>query len=272
MAWVLGMIPRVASEAIPSTDLPYNGAGPWVDPCVTLATVPEHMIRLIGLMRRQAPWIRTVSPIRACERRRDGTLSMHATGRAADVMVPVPSGPEGKALADWLVENAAPLGVQLVIWDRSVWQGSLPVRSRFSAYTGANPHTDHVHVELTTHPGPRLDPAMQEPIAPQFMAFVRNVMVPSMPTPAPSAASTAIEVAAGNQAATPVTKALVLAGVGAAGALLVTRGRATPVQLLEGALVGGLLALFTQPSSPVAPTTSTAGIEMPRRSRRRMRY
>ena len=69
-------------------------------------------------------------------------LSVHAVGRALDVMV---RGDRGDRLADALVRDAASLGVQLVIWRRRIWRsGSGGLR----AYGGPNPHTDHIHVEV----------------------------------------------------------------------------------------------------------------------------
>lgn len=75
---------------------------------------------------------------------RGGTsMSMHATGRAIDIMVP--SQEVGNAV--WMaVASKAPWnGVQMIIWNRYVWKPGEQVRP----YGGVNPHTDHVHIELT---------------------------------------------------------------------------------------------------------------------------
>jgi hypothetical protein len=77
--------------------------------------------------------------------------SVHATGRALDVMVPNADGPTVGALGDrigaWLVEHATEIGVQYIIWTRVSWN---PNRSdpQFRPYTGPSPHVDHLHVEL----------------------------------------------------------------------------------------------------------------------------
>lgn len=73
-------------------------------------------------------------------RRRD----VHEDGRAGDAML---RGAAAVLVADWLTEHAAPLGVQLVIWDRTYYGAD--ARTPIAAYTGRNPHTDHVHFELT---------------------------------------------------------------------------------------------------------------------------
>ncbi|MFO0602240.1 MAG: hypothetical protein U0324_03650 [Polyangiales bacterium] len=76
-------------------------------------------------------------------------LSVHAIGRAMDLMVPMVGGDAdntlGDAVANWLVENASFIGVQRVIWDRAYWNGE----RGFGLLTSASlPHTDHLHVEL----------------------------------------------------------------------------------------------------------------------------
>lgn len=66
--------------------------------------------------------------------------SIHGVGRALDVMTAT-----GDPIANWLLTHSAELGVQLVIWNRSLWRaGTAAVRP----YGGPNPHTDHVHVEV----------------------------------------------------------------------------------------------------------------------------
>lgn len=79
-------------------------------------------------------------------------MSVHGTGRALDIMLPLASGGQadngrGDAIANWLVKNAADMGVQLIIWDRTVWRSN---GSNDGSYSGPHPHHDHVHVELTS--------------------------------------------------------------------------------------------------------------------------
>lgn len=78
------------------------------------------------------------------------TLSVHATGRAIDLMVPMAGGDAdntlGDAVAAWLVENAEYIGIQRVVWDRAFWNGE----RGFGLLSSASlPHTDHLHVELS---------------------------------------------------------------------------------------------------------------------------
>jgi hypothetical protein len=139
--WALS--PEAQAATYTGASVPYVGAGPW-DPAACVSSITAHAARLEAAIRAAFDWVRTVGHTRCSA---NGIqLSIHAVGRALDVMTSDLA--HGTDLANWLVTNARPLGVQLVIWNRSVWQGSLPSARRFAAYTGTNPHTDHVHVEV----------------------------------------------------------------------------------------------------------------------------
>lgn len=71
-----------------------------------------------------------------------GKLSVHASGRALDVMV---ERAKGDLIANWLLAHARDLQVQLVIWRQSIWRSG---RADVRRYHGPNPHTDHIHVEV----------------------------------------------------------------------------------------------------------------------------
>lgn len=81
-------------------------------------------------------------------------MSVHGTGRALDIFIPRVGGAadngQGDKVANWLVTNAQKIGVQLVIWDRSIWRAN---GTNDSAYGGPHPHDDHIHVELTNEGG-----------------------------------------------------------------------------------------------------------------------
>jgi peptidoglycan hydrolase-like protein with peptidoglycan-binding domain len=92
---------------------------------------------------------------RACT---DGGTSEHKDGRAWDWMVSVSNQADRAAAADflsWLTgpgpsgqkgEMAARLGVMYVIYNHKIWAGYSP---GWRLYTGADPHTSHVHISLT---------------------------------------------------------------------------------------------------------------------------
>lgn len=83
--------------------------------------------------------------------RGSNSLSMHATGRAIDIMLPLDGGQAANAYGDpignWLVENAEDIGVQLIIWDETIWNGSRG-GTKHRSYGGVHPHHDHLHVEI----------------------------------------------------------------------------------------------------------------------------
>jgi hypothetical protein len=84
-----------------------------------------------------------------------GQMSVHGTGRALDVHIPTIGGDAdndaGDPIANWLVENAEYLGIQRVIWDRTMWSAYPPPYARVEPYDweGTSPHYDHLHVELS---------------------------------------------------------------------------------------------------------------------------
>lgn len=93
--------------------------------------------------------------VRTCSQ---GGTSEHKEGRAYDWMLDA-ADPADKALADafiaWLVGpdssgvaggNAHRLGIQYLIWNRQTWQAWT---GAWKPYTGASPHTDHVHLSLS---------------------------------------------------------------------------------------------------------------------------
>lgn len=85
----------------------------------------------------------------------NASQSEHSEGRAIDWMLNVTK-PEEKAVADsataWLTanngENARRLGVMYLIWNKKMWRAYAPERG-WQPYTGAHPHTDHIHTSLT---------------------------------------------------------------------------------------------------------------------------
>ncbi len=86
-------------------------------------------------------------------------LSVHAVGRAIDLMVPMEGGDANNGLGDpvanWLVENAEFIGIQRVIWDRAFWNGE---RGFGLLSSNSLSHTNHIHVELTAAGAARLTP------------------------------------------------------------------------------------------------------------------
>jgi hypothetical protein len=103
----------------------------------------------------------------------NSTTSLHGEGRACDFGINPNGAAYGRLLAEQLRLHSAELGIQCIIWDRQIWSGAYP-DAGWRAYTGTNPHVDHIHLELTRA-------AAQSLTAEQ----VQRVLQPS---PAPTAA------------------------------------------------------------------------------------
>lgn len=138
-------------------------------------------------------------------RRRD----VHEEGRAIDAMTSDVA--KGDSIADWCVTHAAQLGIQYVIWRRTEWSSS----SRSPAwepYSGTNPHTDHVHIEVTpalAADGEAMRAAIEAITGERLPDAPPNSSRPAVPpTPAPATVSAP-------SSAAPVLAALAaLAGAG----------------------------------------------------------
>ncbi len=99
----------------------------------------------------------SIGTLRACGQ---GGKSEHKDGRALDWMLDV-NDPADRNLANsflsWLLGpdaqgeaagNARRLGVMYVIWNKSSWN-AYDRTPAWVPYTGANPHTDHIHISLS---------------------------------------------------------------------------------------------------------------------------
>jgi len=75
--------------------------------------------------------------------------SIHGEGRAWDMMLPVVAGrghPRGHDAVRELGAHGRRLGIQTIIFDRTIWSARSPSGR---PYTGVHPHYDHLHIELT---------------------------------------------------------------------------------------------------------------------------
>lgn len=97
--------------------------------------------------------------IYSCRNVRGGSsTSCHAEGRALDVHFPGHANPAGAELVQQLRPIAAQLGIQAIIFNRTIWSAKSPGKAG-RRYTGANPHYDHVHIELTRSAAEKLTKA-----------------------------------------------------------------------------------------------------------------
>ncbi len=84
--------------------------------------------------------------------------SVHATGRALDLMIRTTADDDadndlGDPIAHWLIQNSELIGIQFIIWDRTTWGAERQAGDKEREYGGANPHLDHLHIELSTEAG-----------------------------------------------------------------------------------------------------------------------
>jgi hypothetical protein len=139
----------------------YDDSGPWNDGTACASAITAGADELRRYMMAEFRGIRIIGGFN-CRRNtaRANHLSMHGTGRALDVMIPMVGGRANSAIGDpianWLVKNAETIGMQYLIWNRVRWSGKRT--PRFARYSGPNPHTDHLHVELTMDAAARRTP------------------------------------------------------------------------------------------------------------------
>ncbi|MDF1561487.1 MAG: hypothetical protein P1V51_00505 [Deltaproteobacteria bacterium] len=141
-----------------------SSSNPFACSCVHPACSPAHpgTVELDRFLRARFPYLSSGGLF--CCRQNSATtsvprLSVHAIGRAIDLMVPMSSGDADNGLGDpvvnWLVENAEFIGVQRIVWDKAYWNGE---RGFGLLGSSSSPHTNHIHLELS-----RAGAAMQTP-------------------------------------------------------------------------------------------------------------
>ncbi len=93
-------------------------------------------------------------------------LSVHASGRAIDLFVPLDGGEAdndlGDPIAHYLITHAEELGVEFIVWDRTSW-GAHREAPKHRAYTGPHPHHDHLHIEIAPSVANNTNPTIPPP-------------------------------------------------------------------------------------------------------------
>lgn len=128
--------------------------------------------------------------IYACRNiRGNSSPSVHGEGRAIDIFIPTgrsgaADNARGDVIAHWLMANAEHIGVQMIIWDRTVWRanGGAP---RARCYTGTHPHNDHIHIELTRAGAQKQTPFFRSPAQPPAPPAQPDPGPADSPAPAP---------------------------------------------------------------------------------------
>lgn len=144
----------------------YDGAPAWDGGAHCAGTFSAGTEELARQLQREFPQIARVygyecRPNTAIP----GETSQHGTGRAIDLAIATRDGDAdneaGDAIANWLVANSARIGVQLVIWDRTIWFGDR-TGAKAQPYLGPEPHIDHIHIEVTRAAAQRETPFFRE--------------------------------------------------------------------------------------------------------------
>ncbi|WP_298804249.1 hypothetical protein [uncultured Pseudokineococcus sp.] len=249
-AAVVATIPTPAQAAgpeVPGTGASVVSADDLVRPSrpgtasALAAAAPEPVSRYLSAPEALAPYVPQVScdpverpgtvrlrellrttyggPVGGITRPCGGARSEHYEGRAYDWMLDA-SDPEDAAKASdfltWLIGpdakgvaagNARRLGVMYVIWDRRIWGSYNGV---WKSYTGASPHTDHIHISLswdgamartsfwtgTTVAGTDYGPCVRQVGVPAPPYRGRNTQPCPTPTPTPTPTPVAVPGAA----------------------------------------------------------------------------
>lgn len=132
----------------------YTGAGPWVGTSGCAGGMTPGAVTLRDWLRGAFPQIASIGGYSCRAIVGDSsTTSVHATGRALDIMIPTLGAEADNELGDpignWLIEHAEEIGIQYIIWDRWSWGASRAAGNKSRPYGGTHPHNDHLHVELS---------------------------------------------------------------------------------------------------------------------------
>ncbi len=150
-----------------------DGAIPVPQPPVAFKTAPEPPAKYVGQFtcvskvpagtaKLKALLAATYTPssigtLRGCS---VGGRSEHKDGRALDFMLNVNNATDkakAESFLNWLIgpdaqgnrsANGRRLGVMYVIWNRYSWD-FYDANPQWEPYTGASPHTDHIHISLS---------------------------------------------------------------------------------------------------------------------------
>ena len=185
VAVLLPMAPAAAAPAGPAV-LPAAGAieafAPYQGPTACDPVARPGVVAFRTLVLAAYPGTGDAGIVRACT---VGGASEHKEGRAWDWRVSA-SNPAHVAQVDdlmqWLLAPdelgnhaamARRMGVMYVIWDSRIWKSYQASRG-WQPYSGANPHTDHVHLSFswagalaaTSYWSGTVAPVMQRPVPP----------------------------------------------------------------------------------------------------------
>jgi hypothetical protein len=154
---VLVALPSVAQAITPAPPRSYTSGienlSGYVPQSTCQPTAKPGVVAWRDQLLRTYPFSRSLGITRACN---VGGTSEHKEGRALDWGVRVTVTQEAAAantVIAWLLATdrygnkyamARRLGIMYIIWNHRIW-GAYNASQGWRAYTGSNPHTDHVH-------------------------------------------------------------------------------------------------------------------------------
>lgn len=149
-------IPAETSAIGDAQYVDYTGAGAWNNGASCAGGITPGGEILRQYLYDHFPQIASIGGY-ACRQNTANLneLSVHGTGRALDIMIPVVGADSdadndaGDPIGNWLIENAEAIGIQYIIWDQWTWSASRSAGAKDRSYGGPNPHVDHLHVELS---------------------------------------------------------------------------------------------------------------------------
>ena len=164
-------IPADVAAVGDTQHIEYTGAGPWRGPSGCGGSLSAGAAVLRDYIGESFPQVTHVGGYSCRSINGDSsTMSVHATGRALDIHIPLHGGEAdndlGDPVAHYFIEHAEEIGVQYIIWDRWTWSGSRAAGSKERSYGGAHPHHDHLHVELSVEGGRAETPFFSGPMDP----------------------------------------------------------------------------------------------------------
>lgn len=149
--------PALAAPAVHTPSRAVEGYAPYQGQTTCNPTPKPGMVALRNLVLRAYGGTGDYGIARACS---IGGRSEHKEGRAWDWKVNAGNPVQARQAADLLRWMLAPdrygnqaaqarrLGVMYLIWNRHIWSAS-QARAGWRPYTGADPHTSHVHLSLS---------------------------------------------------------------------------------------------------------------------------
>jgi hypothetical protein len=158
--WVLPPNVRAAGE---KQYVRYDAPPPWEGGKNCTGPFTAGAAELADYIRSGFPGVSSIGGYKCRQNTANAAeTSVHGTGRALDITIPMVQGRANSAVGDpianWLVQNAEAIGIQLVIWNRTQWKPYVTSGPKVSEYRGPNPHTDHIHAEITRDSAARATP------------------------------------------------------------------------------------------------------------------